>query len=58
VGGFLKPGERRAMNTMLSPSAVRARLRALREASPEPEPGPEDRGATAVEEAMRDEDLR
>jgi O-antigen/teichoic acid export membrane protein len=56
VGGFLKPGERRAMNTMLSPSAVRARLRALREASPEP--GPEDRGATAVEEAMRDEDLR
>jgi O-antigen/teichoic acid export membrane protein len=55
AAGFLTTDERRRLRSLLSPAAVRSRLRALR-AEPAP-PSPGGRGAAEVyEQAIRDED--
>jgi peptidoglycan biosynthesis protein MviN/MurJ (putative lipid II flippase) len=59
VTGFLSPAERASLRSMLSPAAVRARLRALSAGPPEPEPESEMSAGYAPEvyEAVgRDED--
>jgi O-antigen/teichoic acid export membrane protein len=57
ITGFLTAVERRTIVTLLRPSAVRARLRALRERPPGEEPGATaGPGPEVYEAALRDED--
>jgi len=58
ASGFLTGEERRAITSMLRPSAVRERLRNLRERAEEPEADESDRGTEVYEAVTRDEDSR
>ncbi len=56
ASGFLTPEERRTLAALLRPSAVQARLRALRESPDAGGPPERDAGREVYEAALRDED--
>jgi O-antigen/teichoic acid export membrane protein len=58
ASGFLSSEERRALGAMLSPAAIRKRLRDLRERAGEPSPDASQPGTEVYEALTRDEDAR